>query len=77
LAGIGIRCERLLPAVGEPLEFSTQAQAATHLRRNGCHGENIEWTGCDALFLAFTAIPVDDRPDNTGGLFAICFLNVQ
>lgn len=75
MAGVRVRCKRLLPAVREPLELASQTQTATQPGRNGCHGENFVRTDRHALLLAFAAIPVDNGPDKTGGLFAIRFLD--
>jgi hypothetical protein len=77
LAGISVRGKRLMPAVSEPLELSTQTQAPAHLGRNGCHCEDFAGTDRDAFFLAFTAIAVDDRPDKTRRLFAVRFLDIH
>lgn len=66
-----------MPAVSEPLEFSTQAQTAPERRCNSRDCEDIVRTDRDAFFLAFTTIPIDDRPDHTRRLFAVCVLDIH
>ena len=77
MAGIGVRGERLLPAVSEALELPAQGQTAAQFGRNGCHGENMVGADRHALFLAFAAIPVDDGPRQTRCLFAVRVLDIH
>ena len=77
MAGAGVRGKRLLPTVREALEPSTQAERPPHLGCNRGYREDVVRTYGDALFLAFTAIPVDDRPHSARRLFAVRFLDIQ
>ena len=62
----------MAPFVRVTLEFPGQREPAPLFRRNRAHAENLIRTHGDAVFLAFAAIAIDHRPEDSGFLRALC-----
>ena len=62
-----------MPFVRVAFEFPDQRKTAPLFGRNGAHAENLVRTHGDAVFLAFAAIAVDHRPEDSGFLRALCY----
>jgi len=74
VASLGVGGEGLMPSMHEALHFPTERQAASVIRRDGAHAEDLIRADGYASFLTLAAIPIDHGFESSRFCAALCFL---